>query len=281
MHTTKYNITTFYDGVFNELQELLCYALRELGYTVFTSSRTIYTDAINIVFAAHTLGEKAKELPNNVIIFNLEQLNLNDNVPAIVQWTKLYAELGKRFEIWDYNGKNLAFWQSIGVQAKLFEFGYQKELNRIYRPSQAEPVLQDIDVLSYGSINDRRRHILNGLIERGLKVKHLFGVYGEERDKWIARSKLVINIHQFSQSIFEVVRCSYLMNNGVPIVSEINPTTTIDPRFLNSIAAVPYDQLIDKCVELVNDNLARQTLGYQALSNFSQKPQFELLKPLL
>ncbi|WP_207384354.1 hypothetical protein, partial [Moraxella caviae] len=187
MTKPTYNITTFYPGVFDELAELLYFSLLELGVAATITSRTIYTEATNIVFGVHTLGEKALELPSNTIVFNLEQLDLQSEHPVIREWTKLYLALGERFVIWDYSTKNLALWQEFGVQAKLFEFGYQKSLNRIY--SQHSGIKQDIDVLFYGSTNDRRKKVLDELMARGLRFKHLFNVYGKQRDEWIARAK--------------------------------------------------------------------------------------------
>ena len=59
-----------------------------------------------------------------------------------------------------------------------------------------------------------------------LRVKALFGVYGKERDAWIAQSKIVLNVHYYNVKIFEAVRISYLLNNRVIVLSEesgINP----------------------------------------------------------
>src|SRR5580658_4511667 len=64
--------------------------------------------------------------------------------------------------------------------------GYVPELRRI----QASKV-QNIDVLFYGSLNERRSRILQALKDSGVKVHSAFGVYGKERDALIARSKIV------------------------------------------------------------------------------------------
>ena len=36
-------------------------------------------------------------------------------------------------------------------------------------------------------MNERRKEVLNKLIDKGLNVKKIFGVYGKERDKLIER----------------------------------------------------------------------------------------------
>jgi len=78
--------------------------------------------------------------------------------------------------------------------------GYVPELTRI------APAAEDIDVLFYGASYERRYAVLRDLHDRGLRVKWLSGVYGASRDAWIARSKIVLNIHYWDAKIFEKVR---------------------------------------------------------------------------
>lgn len=261
----SFNICSMHRNVFSEIQELLHYSLIELGYSSVIKCNEIFLDRQNIILGVQDLSQEYQDrLPDNCIIFNTEQLDLNSQYEHIRRWTAALLKLGKRFPIWDYNAKNITIWKSQGIDAKLFEFGYQKQLNRL----QSQPT-QDIDVLFYGSFNERRKYILDQLTARGLKVKILSGVFGEEKDEWIKRSKLVLNMHYFDTHIFEIVRCFYLMTNGVAVVSEVNSSTTIDPRFIDGIAGVPYEQLVDKCVELVNNDLLRKELGYKALHTIS------------
>jgi hypothetical protein len=45
------------------------------------------------------------------------------------------------------------------------------------------------------------------------QVKILFGVYGQERDREMARAKVVLNLHQFALPQLEQIRISFLLNN--------------------------------------------------------------------
>ena len=47
---------------------------------------------------------------------------------------------------------------------------------------------------------------------------------------WIARSKIVLNLHQYDAQVFEIVRVSYLLANRRAVVSErgANPTEDRD-----------------------------------------------------
>ena len=83
----------------------------------------------------------------------------------------------------------------------IFEIGYHKKLERIEKQKQ-----KNIDVLMYGSMNERRKKIVDGLKEKKLNVKVLFGIYGAQRDEYISRSKIVLNIHFYNSQLFEIVR---------------------------------------------------------------------------
>jgi hypothetical protein len=51
-------------------------------------------------------------------------------------------------------------------------------------------------------------HLLPEVRDRGLQVRALTGVFGRSRDVLIARSKVVINVHQLDGQAFEIVRVS-------------------------------------------------------------------------
>jgi hypothetical protein len=142
-------------------------------------------------------------------------------------------------------------------------------------------VPQDVDVLFYGSIGPRRKRVLDALASRGLQVKTLFGVYGAERDRWIERSKLVLNMHHYDTGIFEIVRVFYLLTNAVPVVGEVNESTVIDPFFRDAVAAVDYAHLVDTCATLARDEDARQALALRGRQRLESRPQSSFFQPLL
>jgi glycosyltransferase involved in cell wall biosynthesis len=148
------------------------------------------------------------------------------------------------------------------------KLGFQKELSRIKKSPHPE-----IDILFYGSLNERRQKILTQLEARGLKVKSVVGLYGNERDQLIARSKVVLNHHFYTSEIFEIVRVFYLLSNAVPVVGEVNPTTSIDETYKNAIYAAPYDGIVEACeILILNDSLREATAahGYKVISKLPQ-----------
>ncbi|QEY23772.1 hypothetical protein [Neisseria animalis] len=256
--------------VFDELVGQLHYSLKTLGYPSEITASTIYSDRINIVFGIHLLPpEQIAKLPPSTIIMNTEQLEAMQNGDnARRQWFDTIMAAARRFPTWDYDSRNIEFLHNHGIRAILWELGHQPELARIRHIDNP-----DVDVLFYGGINTRRRHILNALIEQGLQVKWLFGVYGSERDAWIARSKIVLNLHAYDTHIFEIVRCSYLMSNGVCVVSEVNDTTSIAPQYRNGIVAAPYEKLVETCTALAHCEPLYRHCRRVAFDTFSRLPQ--------
>ena len=112
----------------------------------------------------------------------------------------------------------------------------------------------------------------------GLNVKHLFSVYGEERDRAIADAKVVLNVHFYEDSIHEIVRTSYLLANRKAVVSECGPRTEIDEDIRQAMVAVPYEDLVTSCVALVGDEPRRRELERRAFEVFARRDQARILR---
>lgn len=263
-----------HSGAFYELAELLCYSLKEIGCTARIFKNKFNPEAKNIIIGIHLLDTKfIQSIPKNSIIVNTEQLSSvyadwNEN---IIRW------FSSGFELWDYSIRNIDYLRSFGVpNVKRLQIGYQKELRRIVITDYP-----DIDILFYGSLNERRKKILTALENKGLVVKVLFGVYGNERDSWIKKSKMVINHHFYDSEIFEVVRVFYLLTNSVAVVGEVNSSTEIEKRFEEGIAAAPFEEFVDKAVEIVKD---KELLDYWRCKGFeaiSKYPQSDFIRELI
>jgi hypothetical protein len=66
-------------------------------------------------------------------------------------------------------------------------------------------------------------------------IEFLAGVYREERDRLIARAKVVLNMHYYDARVFEIVRVSYLLSNEKAVVAECGATTTIEPDIRDAV----------------------------------------------
>src|SRR5262249_16785613 len=96
---------------------------------------------------------------------------------------------------------------------------------------------------------ERRQDVLSALRRRGVKVETAFGVYGGERDRLIARSKVVLNVHYHESKVFEVVRVSYLLANGRFVVCERGGMPDEEMEVAGGVAFADYGDLVQVCVD--------------------------------
>ena len=259
-----------------ELAELIHFSVLELG---LKSQITFnYCDnnpsTKNIVLGAHLLNDNLiEDIPENTIIFNTEQIeSITEN------WKKKILNLARKNIIfWDYSQYNLDYLsKTINIKGKLFQIGYQKELNRINHN-----IDKNIDVLFYGSINARREHIINKLKDRKINVKTLFGVYGKERDDLIAKSKLILNMHMYESKIFEIVRVFYLLSNSIPVISEVGSDTKFNNDFLDLICKSTYENIEKNIIYLLENDKKRIELGENGLNAIKKFPQIKFTEQIL
>ena len=259
-----------HSDAFWEMAELLAFSLRDLGQDVVISINEVFSDRQNILFGGHLLTKY--DFPPSTIIFNTEQLSL-----GVGHWVERIISLGKTHLIWDYSENNIEFLRGKDCKRiKKYQIGYHEKLFRIPQRD-----LKDIDVLFYGSINDRRKKLLNELKESGLRVKALFGVYGAQRDEYISRAKIVLNCHHYDAKIFEIVRVHYLINNAVTVVSEVDSETNIDSFWRNIIFGVPFDEIVQECVKLSNNDAYRKKISERAFSKLKNQLQLNFTAELI
>jgi hypothetical protein len=258
--------------VFAEIAETLVLGLQAIGHKASAAVNQFQPNALNIVLGAFNIfREDFARLPPRTIVYNLEQID-----DATFQTWPDLLPLMQTFEVWDFSERNIA--RLRGVAPRLFHLpvGVVPELTRIRRAPA-----QDIDVLFYGALTDRRQAALRAIRDTGLTVRAEFGLYGAERDALIARSKLVLNLHKHAAQIFEIVRVSYLLANRVAVVSEVSDETELPPDLADAICGAPYDALPEACARFVADEAARMALQERGFQRISARKAPFLLRKLL
>lgn len=258
---------------FREIAETLQGGFGQLGIEATVQDNVFVEGAENIILGWHLLAGAAEggaALPDGSILYNLEQMD--DRNHALRQRLKAFSA---RYRIWDYSPRNIAILRAHGLTAPVtcVPIGSCASMARI-PPAPA----QDLDVLFYGSVNDRRLRVLNALKDAGVKVLPVFGVYGRERDALIARAKLVLNLHFYESSIFEMVRVSYLLANRKVVVAECNAGTEGCEGLEEAVKLVPYEGLVDACLELLKDPLRRKAMETLAHDAMASRNQGEILR---
>lgn len=127
------------------------------------------------------------------------------------------------------------------------EYGYVRALRR----DGLQPSERDIDVLLYGSINDRRRVILDALTKRGLKVAATRGLLPDYmRDDLIGRAKVVLDVRRGDGVKFtSPTRICTALQMGATLVSEIFDTSRLGALYAYTQACA-FDQIVERCYAL-------------------------------
>ena len=249
---------------FDEIALNLNYSFRELGFEAPIIRNADDITDYPIILGANLIPSLTHvSIPQSAIIYNMEQI-LADS-----PWmTDQYIHLLRSFQTWDYSEKNISELHKLGVTNVHFcGLGYSPAMTRI------TPAEQDIDILLYGSLNDRRMIILQDLHDQGLTVHALFGVYGKDRDDYIARSKIVLNIHFFESKILEIGRIYDLLANRTFIVSETGSDRAMEEPLGDFLVFASYEMLRETCLRYIADDDLRHEIaeaGFRGIKTFSQ-----------
>lgn len=252
----------------------LMYALRQLGYSVDYKENSISKFGTNIVFGIqdfHALD--IRSLPENIIIYNVEQA-----VGGSKAMYPHYLKAMARFPVWDYSKRNALFLSSRLRNKRITHvpFGYVNEMTHI-----KTDVPKDIDVLFYGGMTDRRRRILEALARKGVEVAVLENIFGSQRDDFISRSKLVLNIHFYRPAILEVIRLGYLLANRKVVVSECNADTEMHEGLEDACFFAPYDKLVDTIINVLRREDLMSEQADRGFASFTAMPYTKILETVL
>ena len=212
-------------------------------------------------------------IPDDAVVFNLEQVS-----DSGVWINESYLGILRTHEVWDYSESNIAALRARGVErVRQCAIGYAPCLTGI-----APAVEEDIDVLFVGSIDGRRIPILDAIEAAGLRVHRLFGVYGAHRDAWIARAKIVLNLHAYPEQVFEIARVSYLLANRRFVISEPGRgTDRVEAMLREGVVFGTEDELPELCRRFAVDEPARRAVAKRGFELFCAMRQVDFLKSAL
>ncbi len=225
------------------------------GYQAGLCKNRLLSSGLNIVFGAHIKPEKNPVFPSNTVIFNTEQ------VPEKSRWVSFqYKDCLDRNYVWDYSRSNL---ELVHDRSQVIDFCHVEKLRRIALDPHPE-----IDLIFYGSMNDRRKVIIKNLGDRGVKVLTVFGLYGPERDALMGKARAVLNLHFYESQIFQQIRAFYALSNGVPVISENFPENSAPPIYRDVIftpGQKPFEEFV---VELLNNRGQFESDSRDKISRF-------------
>ena len=208
------------------------YQLRRLGAQVTLAKNRLREDAINIVFGAHLgfdLGWKAR---HTCLFFNLEQLGQNG-----AKLPPAYLALLRSSAVIDYDAANVAHYATDTDDVPIVPFGHSPFLN-----TEPAIALEDrpIDLLFFGSMNERRRAYIDRVERSGVSVATFdTPLYSEERDRFIRQAKAVLNCSYYETSRFEQARASHCLSLGTPVISQQRDAAAPGAAFAESVFWLP------------------------------------------
>ena len=261
---------------YHDVLESYYWGFNALGFQVERRGNQIIPDALNIIFGYQIplqLG-LIDSYPENTIFMNFERLAASGHS---LQMERI---IGKRFQIWDYSDANIAIWNSIETKFPVYfaKVAYAPILEKI--PSN---VPQDIDFLFYGSLTPERLSVISKITKMRSDLTHfsvvtLMSIYGKQRDEFIARSKVVLNIsHQVN---FEIVRVSYLLANKKPVLCYSDTEALqVEPDLKNNcLKFVNANNIYEECERLILNEEYRNFYAENCYQIFKKRDVKNIIK---
>ncbi len=261
-----------HSAAFDETALALNGAFADLGHVVPIVRDATEVRGVPLVLGANLLVDlPVAQHPERMVLYNLEQVQ-----PGSPWMRPGYIELLARHDVWDYSTDNIAALGALGVRGvRHCPIAYHPALTRI-RPAE-----ESIDVLFIGSLNERRSALLHQLVLHGLDVKALFGVYGVERDRMIARSRILLNVHFYEAKVLELVRLSYWLANERFIVSEPGSDPGVRGELELGVAFAPYGELVATCLRYARRPQERRAIARRGAQLFRLRDAADVLRTVL
>lgn len=195
----------------------LRWQLRRCGAEVTMAKNRLREDAVNIVMGAHLGFDPTLRRRNACVFLNLEQLGSGGAAVG-----EAYLQLLKTSAVVDYDAANVQAYATDASDVPIIAFGHAAYLDRgDCAPLDERP----IRLLFFGSVNERRRRIIQRIEDCGVQVTMFDGpLYGPERDVFIRQARAVLNCSFYPSGRFEQVRVAHCLSLGTPVIAERNAT---------------------------------------------------------
>ena len=245
----------------------LRYHLARLGVVCQLSKNRLYRDRLNIVFGAHKGFDRKLADSFPCAIVNLEQIGRDG-----AELPPAYFELLASVPSFDYDLANQQAYRTplAGPCVRFLDAPYLRADRPMLRLQE-----RPLDLLFFGSINERRRHLIGQIEAAGCRIAMFDqALYGPERDGIIAQAKAVLNLHFYETGRLEQARISHCLSLGTPVISERKFDAEIPAEFEPAVFWAPSDAV---------SAFVTQTLGAADFYSQAERKlaQFQCADPLL
>ena len=178
--------------------------LKRLNFTVIITNNIINTDKLHIILFSFMIPQ----LPKNYILYQLEQLNKSKYITD-----KLYSDINGSLIACDYSRENITKYKQ---HRDNISFQMMPISNYIieYYPEYS------FDVLFFGTMNERRKKILDYLSKQNIVIATTDNIFGNNLYFHIKKSKIILNLHHYDNAILEVARLNEILQFNTLIISE-------------------------------------------------------------
>ncbi len=270
--TPRFNILDCHLEVIASLQ----WGFNALGYECSFTTNAINKSCRNIVFGwvPSIKCGYIDEFPNDTILYNFEQYS-----SASMKGFPVLEMVAQRFQIWDYSLGNVHRWNELNP---IFPAYYAKVSFAPNLANIAPLGLEDIDILYIGSISPSRAETLiscGGTSSRHALVT-LSNVWGKQRNDFIARAKLLINVSSGNPlfNVFEIVRVSYYLANRKAVVSELTPQLEIEEDLRDALCFVSRENMGAACDELILNPEKRKEYADECFEVFRRRDVRDVIR---
>jgi len=254
----------------------LQWGFNALGYECSFMTNAINTSCRNIVFGWVPSIKRGyiDEFPDDTILYNFEQYST-----ATMKGFPVLEMVAQRFQIWDYSQGNVRRWNELNPKLPAYYAKVSFAPNLInLTPSEPE----DIDILFVGSISPSRAESLiacGSTFSRHALVT-LSNVWGKQRNDFIARAKLLINLSNGDPlfKIFEIVRVSYYLANRKAVVCELTPQLEIEEDLKDVLRFVPSKELGAACDDLILNPEKRKAYADECFEVFRRRDVRDVIR---
>ncbi len=262
-----------------EVIESLVWGFNNLGFDCSFRTNQFDAGCTNIVFGWEVAIQLVQrgllgELPEGTILYNFEQYSTQS-----LKGREAYEQIAEKFQIWDYCIGNIARWKELNPKYEPYyaKVSFAPSLMKI-PPAENE----DIDITYIGSLGPRRseKMITCGQTANRNSVVSLSNMWGELRDEFISRSKVLINISEEKQNmkVFEIVRVSYYLANKKAVVCEFLPDMEIEDDMLQVLKFEPAENIGSVCDDLVQNVGIRKNYAEECFERFRERDVRDVIK---
>jgi hypothetical protein len=255
--------------VFTDLAVCLRDSIQAAGWESIHRFNEVEPGTVSVVLGClPPFSEIARQLdPRTTLIANFEQLGSTS------------ALAGAEYQRWlagrvvvDYHSRNIEHLKrENGSTQRAFELPIIPGPSIIFPPK--EPIERTVDVLFFGSLNERRTALVRRLEDAGMRVEVVAGAYGIELAPAVQRARLVLHMHYYDTGLFPVARVLQPVANGVPVVCETSVFSQLSDWSRSGILFADYEQLVEACRRLL-DSPREQAARVKAAQDFVREVDF-------